>query len=307
MIKKLGFFDILHVLKADMPDFSVQRPDNIGKPLKFMERLLICLNIFGYNRHQITFISKNSNSINGLICIRKIQDKNYWYIRHLLLEKVNSELFKNILDISTTYITKRKSHGVILKIPNNWQLVDSAVSAKFKVANQNVILTLGGQYSLYKSNPIYLSKLNYNRFKSEINSLYESTLDFFVKKNLTYNDIDLVQLCCMVDANAKELIYVDGDNLIGALSKKDYHKICAVSINIFQKYANMLPELISDTYQHAKRKQIYWIVKIQQKDMLDTLHRLGLINQVSFYTLIYQTQSRIYETSTSKVEMAIEL
>ena len=100
MIKKLGFFDILHVLKADMPDFSVQRPDNIGKPLKFMERLLICLNIFGYNRHQITFISKNSNSINGLICIRKIQDRNYWYIRHLLLEKVNSELFKNILDIS---------------------------------------------------------------------------------------------------------------------------------------------------------------------------------------------------------------
>ena len=57
----------------------------------------------------------------------------------------------------------------------------------------------------------------------------------------------------------------------------------------------------------AKRKQIYWIVKIQQKDILDTLHRLGLINQVSFYTLIYQTQSRIYETSTSKVEMAIEL
>ena len=43
------------------------------------------------------------------------------------------------------------------------------------------------------------------------------------------------------------------------------------------------------------------------KDILDTLHRLGLINQVSFYTLIYQTQSRIYETSTSKVEMAIEL
>ena len=77
----------------------------------------------------------------------------------------------------------------------------------------------------------------------------------------------------MVDANAKELIYVDGDNLIGALSKKDYHKICAVSINIFQKYANMLPELISDTYQHAKRKQIYWIVKIQQKDILDTLEQ----------------------------------
>ena len=33
MIKKLGFFDILHVLKADMPDFSVQRPDNLANHL----------------------------------------------------------------------------------------------------------------------------------------------------------------------------------------------------------------------------------------------------------------------------------
>jgi len=32
-----------------------------------------------------------------------------------------------------------------------------------------------------------------------------------------------------------------------------------------------------------------------------------LINQVSFYTLVYQTQSRIYDNSTSKVKMAIEV
>ena len=307
MIKKLGFFDILHVLKADMPDFSVQRPDNIGKPLKFMDRLLICLNIFGYNHNQITFISTNSNSINGLICIKKVQNKNYWFVRHLLLENVNFDLFKNILDISTAYITKRKSHGMILKIPNNWQLVDSAVSAKFKVATQNVILTLGGQYSLYKSNPIYLSRLSNNRYKSDLVALYEKGLDFFVKKNLTYYDNDLLKLCSMVDVDAKELLYIDGDNLLGSLSKKDYHKICAVSLNIFYKYSNILPEFISDAYQNTKRKQVYWIVKIEEKSLLESLQSLGLINQVSFYTLVYQTQSMIYDNSTSKVEMAIEV
>jgi len=307
MIKKLGFFDILHVLKADMPDFSVQRPDNIGKPLKFMQRILICLNIFGYNRNQITFISRSSNSMNGLICIRKIKDKNYWFIRHLLLEKVNFDLFKNIIDISTAYITKRKSYGMILKIPNNWQLIDTASSAKFKVVSQNVILTLGGQYSLYKSNATYLFKLNSSKYKSDLTFVYENALDFFVKKNLTPYDNDLVQLCSMVDVDAKELIYVDNDNFLGSLSKKDYHKICAVGLNIIQKYTNILPELISDAYQLAKRKQLYWIVKIEQKDILDNLHKLGLINQVSFCTLVYQTQARIYDNSTSKVKMAIEV
>ena len=307
MIKKLGFFDILYVLKSDMPDFSVQRPDNIGKPLKFMDRLLICLNILRYNRNQITFISKTFNSINGLICIRKIQNKNYWFIRHLLLEKVDFDLFKNILDISTSYITNSKSHGIMLKIPNNWQLINSATSAKFKVVSQNVILTLGGQYSLYNSNTSYISKSNNIKYKSDLAFLYENELDFFVRKNLIYYDIDLVQLCSMVDVNAKELIYVDRDNLLGSLSVKDYHKICAVSLNIFQKYVHILPDLIFDAYQHTKRKQIYWIVKIDQKDIIDSLHRLGLINQVSFYTLVYQTQSRIYDNSTSKVKMAIEV
>ena len=94
---------------------------------------------------------------------------------------------------------------------------------------------------------------------------------------------------------------------LGSLSKKVYHKIRAVGLNIIQKYRNILPELISDAYQLAKRKQLYWIVKIEQKDILDNLHKLGLINQVSFCTLVYQTQARIYDNSTSKVKMAIEV
>tara|TARA_B100001142_G_C14348085_1_gene660849 strand:- start:2014 stop:2943 length:930 start_codon:yes stop_codon:yes gene_type:complete len=307
MIKKLGFFDILNVLKADMPDFSIQKPDNIGKPLKFIERLLICLNIFGYDRNQITFISQNTNSINGLICIRRIPNRNYWIIRHLLLEKVNNDLLKKILDSSMEYIAKRKSYGVILRIPNNWQLVDSAASAKFKIASQNVILTLGGQNYLSKSNPNYLSKSDSNRYKSELDFLYENTLEFFVKKNLTYYDIDLVKLCSMVDVNAEELIYLDGNNFLGSLSKKDYHKMCAVSLTIIQKYFNLLPELIFEAYQLAKKKQLYWIVNIQSKAILDSLHNLGLINQVSFYTLVYQTQSKIYNNLTSKVKVSIEV
>jgi hypothetical protein len=306
MIKKLGFFDIFSVLKSDMPDFSVTRPDHIGKPLKFMDRLLIFLNLFRYNPRLITFISKNNNSINGFISLYRINNTKYWHINHLLLDKLDFNLLKQIFDSATLYIAQQRFYGILLKIPNNWQLINSAISAEFKIATQNIILTLGGQYSIYKPSSSYLLKVNNSKYKSDLFQLHENTFDFFVKKNLTYYDEELVQLCSMVDVLAKEWIYLEGDNLLGSLSKIDYRKTCSVSINILSKYINKLPEFIFHIYQIAKRKQLYWIVRTEDKDLLDNLQSIGLINQVSFYTLVYQSQTKIFSKKTSSISVAIE-